>query len=494
MGPDIEQARVPAIYRALVVMGCSLIPPLFGVCCWMPQGFFAVSDSPVGLELFTAASAVSQVVCLFACSLLAFRMPWVLLRFCTPAACASLVGSLLVLLFMGARASAALPFLFVGVLTGAGISLFMVAWEKVISALFPQEGPGLISLGMLCSPVVFLLLVQLPPIWVARVVALVAAPMCSVALFATEHRANGLGPRPVRNGISDIKFFKKTFLAPSVCGMALVAITVVAHSAVLDEEVPPVAKVWLANAGLFASSLVIFIAVGMRRVHFDLIRTFLALTPALIASLFVAPFLGWTGGYILMFLGLACFFAVQTGLMVQCIEACERNGVSSAGPYALSAGLVYFARLASEVVLHVVHESAFTYDVRVFAVVSFAIYMLSFLFVLVVLKARGVFGGFIFGEGRGAIEADNLPDAHCGAVLLMAHKCSFSSRETDVALLMAQGCDVNEIARKLVVSRETVRSHVKAIYRKTGTHGRDEFVALFGKMDTSQNNSFHQAG
>ena len=33
----------------------------------------------------------------------------------------------------------------------------MVAWEKVISALFPQEGPGLISLGMLCSPVVFLL-------------------------------------------------------------------------------------------------------------------------------------------------------------------------------------------------------------------------------------------------------------------------------------------------------------------------------------------------
>ena len=59
---------------------------------------------------------------------------------------------------------------------------------------------------------------------------------------------------------------------------------------------------------------------------------------------------------------------------------------------------------------------------------------------------------------------------------------------------MAQGCDVNEIAGKLVVSRETVRSHVKAIYRKTGTHGRDEFVALFGEMDTSRNNSFHQAG
>lgn len=50
-------------------------------------------------------------------------------------------------------------------------------------------------------------------------------------------------------------------------------------------------------------------------------------------------------------------------------------------------------------------------------------------------------------------------------------------RETMVAALALEGLAGKQIARKLDVSLYTVNDHFKAIYRKTGVTGRDEFVA-----------------
>ena len=51
-----------------------------------------------------------------------------------------------------------------------------------------------------------------------------------------------------------------------------------------------------------------------------------------------------------------------------------------------------------------------------------------------------------------------------------------TGRELDVLRLMAQGLKYKEIAEKLVISQNTVRFHVKAIYGKLNVNNRTQAI------------------
>jgi len=53
-----------------------------------------------------------------------------------------------------------------------------------------------------------------------------------------------------------------------------------------------------------------------------------------------------------------------------------------------------------------------------------------------------------------------------------------SSRERQVLHLLGQGYRPRSIAAELHVSPETVRNHLKAMFKKTGTHSQEELTAL----------------
>lgn len=53
-----------------------------------------------------------------------------------------------------------------------------------------------------------------------------------------------------------------------------------------------------------------------------------------------------------------------------------------------------------------------------------------------------------------------------------------TARESEVALLAIRGNGVDGISRKLFISENTTRSHLKSIYRKVGVHSRQELVDL----------------
>jgi DNA-binding CsgD family transcriptional regulator len=53
-----------------------------------------------------------------------------------------------------------------------------------------------------------------------------------------------------------------------------------------------------------------------------------------------------------------------------------------------------------------------------------------------------------------------------------------SSRERQVLELLGQGYRPRSIAEKLHVSPDTVRNHLKAMFKKTGTHSQEELAAM----------------
>ena len=54
-----------------------------------------------------------------------------------------------------------------------------------------------------------------------------------------------------------------------------------------------------------------------------------------------------------------------------------------------------------------------------------------------------------------------------------------TAREMEVALLLLSGCSNKEIARKLVISAETVKVHRKHMYGKLGIKSQSELFSLF---------------
>lgn len=57
-----------------------------------------------------------------------------------------------------------------------------------------------------------------------------------------------------------------------------------------------------------------------------------------------------------------------------------------------------------------------------------------------------------------------------------AESFALSPRETDVFLLLIRGYSRARIAKELVVTEETVKSHVKGIYQKTGVHTKQDLI------------------
>ena len=61
---------------------------------------------------------------------------------------------------------------------------------------------------------------------------------------------------------------------------------------------------------------------------------------------------------------------------------------------------------------------------------------------------------------------------------LLGERCGLTPREVDVLVLVAKGRNAPFIEEKLVISRNTVKSHVKHIYRKLDVHTNQELIDL----------------
>ena len=75
------------------------------------------------------------------------------------------------------------------------------------------------------------------------------------------------------------------------------------------------------------------------------------------------------------------------------------------------------------------------------------------------------------------VDTDARIDQACNA---LAAEHGLSERELDVMLLLAHGKSGQQIQDALVVSRNTVKTHVRHIYRKLDVHSQQELVNLVG--------------
>jgi DNA-binding CsgD family transcriptional regulator len=122
---------------------------------------------------------------------------------------------------------------------------------------------------------------------------------------------------------------------------------------------------------------------------------------------------------------------------------------------------------------------------EVFAVVGLLVIGVAYLAAILVSSLRtddlaavmeaGTADGGDGTDGRGAPPERAL----CIRVREVAQRGGLTDREAEVLGLLVQGMSLPAIQQELVVANDTVRTHVKHIYRKLDVHTRQELLALF---------------
>jgi two-component system, NarL family, response regulator LiaR len=77
---------------------------------------------------------------------------------------------------------------------------------------------------------------------------------------------------------------------------------------------------------------------------------------------------------------------------------------------------------------------------------------------------------------------NQLRAAPVGTIGMRPVKSPLTAREWEVVDLLHQGRTTEQIADQLVLSGETIRSHIKNLMRKLGTHSREEAVEAAHRM------------
>jgi len=65
------------------------------------------------------------------------------------------------------------------------------------------------------------------------------------------------------------------------------------------------------------------------------------------------------------------------------------------------------------------------------------------------------------------------------------HWQTLSPREQEVAALLCLGLSSGDVARRLVISPQTVKSHIRAVLHKFGVHSRKELRLLLAEWNFS---------
>ena len=81
-------------------------------------------------------------------------------------------------------------------------------------------------------------------------------------------------------------------------------------------------------------------------------------------------------------------------------------------------------------------------------------------------------------------EADAASDFEKAGTRL-ARRCRLSPREIEVFFLLAKGRNRAYIREELVIGDETVKSHVKSIYRKADVHSQQELIDLLERESSA---------
>ena len=228
----------------------------------------------------------------------------------------------------------------------------------------------------------------------------------------------------------------------------------------------------------------------------SVLAVLLGFTAVLFVSILVASALGPGANLVALALGSAGFFLVIYLVMEAGVTTAQERHLAIEATYGTVAGIVMLARVLADMLSANLLNADIAGESKMLVATFLLVYLLTCAgFALYNALARRK--RRIAPEGVAAPEAQNPvtvetsaaqqgPDKSPAELVSDAH--NLSQREREVLVLIMRGRNVPAIAEELVLSRNTVQTHVRHIYEQLGVHSRQELVAYVECFSSQSSN------
>lgn len=275
----------------------------------------------------------------------------------------------------------------------------------------------------------------------------------------------------------------KSFAGVLFCVAALETIAPTMNYMGLANTLSSSAQLGVVCAAQASAALVLFFVLKHLRAPLHSVQFFKFVTPVLILALFPVPFAGRSYSLAMLFIGSCLHFVVVSSLFCVDAMAIARKGkLSFEFFYATGLFTLMAVCAALEEIMPMVLQTSSSTDLLVVFGVFFCIYILSMAFMFARRQRQEPAGSPLPPEPATRKTAPS-PSGPALRARIVQRDFQLSDRETEILELILRGKNVPAIAEELVISQNTVRSHVKRIYRATGIHTRQELISHCESID-----------
>ena len=229
----------------------------------------------------------------------------------------------------------------------------------------------------------------------------------------------------------------------------------------------------------------------------SVLAVLLGFTAVLFVSILVTPALGPGAHLVALALGSAGFFLVIYLVMEAGVTTAQERHLAIEATYGTVAGIVMLARVLADMLSANLLNADIAGESKMLVATFLLVYLLTCagfaLYNALTRRKRRVAP-----EGAAAPEAQNPVTAETSAAQqgtdkspaeLVSDAHNLSQREREVLVLIMRGRNVPAIAEELVLSRNTVQTHVRHIYEQLGVHSRQELVAYVEGFSSQSSNT-----
>ena len=229
----------------------------------------------------------------------------------------------------------------------------------------------------------------------------------------------------------------------------------------------------------------------------SVLAVLLGFTAVLFVSILVTPALGPGAHLVALALGSAGFFLVIYLVMEAGVTTAQERHLAIEATYGTVAGIVMLARVLADMLSANLLNADIAGESKMLVATFLLVYLLTCagfaLYNAIARRKRRVAP-----EETISPEAQNLAAAETPAVQqgpdrspaeLVSDAHNLSQREREVLVLIMRGRNVPAIAEELVLSRNTVQTHVRHIYEQLGVHSRQELVAYVEGFSSQSSNA-----
>lgn len=424
------------------------------------------------------------------------------------------------------------PFLVIAAaaLTGIASAGFLSSWQRVFASLDAARGTSALIAGTAGSALIYFAICLIPAALVAYLIPLVMVPLAGLCLWLAAKDTSAAQPMfediPREHAVIYRNVVRESLLPALSVGALGFCSGSVRFLAISHQGLSSIINI-VSMATLLVIVAAFFFVWRTRTISFNLTTVFRILFPITATCLVALPFVGDRFTNAVAAVSYAVFMLATVLMMMHCAQISRDSGINPLFIYAFY-GLVTYAFQMVGYLTGGISHGGFALGVEQLSLVSL---VALFAMLLVSLFARRPYAlhtdrleflapttreerlpelkeeqpmpdedlddvsptqsgcqtdvhlaNVARGTSLGASAQASTIDTTTQRCRKLAEEYGLSSRETEVAELIARGYTGPAIAEALFISENTMRTHNRRIYTKLGIHKKQELLMLIEQM------------